>query len=237
MPTTSVGGRSPRRRSRSLAMRAIRAPSRTFFATNLLLFGPRTRSSIGVRLWWNLTENAKHAADPSLQARAALNEVHVSAESGDLERVEAALLRANALAEELDEPYLRWVVSYFRGTIALLRGDLTEAERLAGAALQIGGDAGQPDAVLIYSAQIGEIRLYQGRGEELVELIEKSAEASPAIAAWRAGLAWYYCWLGRTEEAATILEEAARDGFAHLPHNQIRFFALAHYAEAASETL
>jgi hypothetical protein len=59
--------------------------------------------------------------------------------------------------------------------------------------------------------------------------------AHPGIPAWRAGLAQTYCWVGRTAEAAKLLEEAAEDRFAHVPHDEVRSAALALYAEVASE--
>ncbi len=80
------------------------------------------------------------------------------------------------------------------------------------------------------------IRLYQGRGEELIPLVEENAKANPGLPVWQSGLAQLYCWGGRTVEAATIVERAAADRFAHVPHDFIRPTTLAIYADAAALT-
>jgi hypothetical protein len=115
-----------------------------------------------------------------------------------------------------------------------VHGDLAEAETVAEQALQIGTDAAQRDAFMIYGAQLTAIRVFQGRGEEILELMEEAVEANPGIPAWRGGLAQVHGWLGRTRDAGAIVEEAARDGFDHLPWDQARTTALALYADAAS---
>jgi tetratricopeptide (TPR) repeat protein len=120
--------------------------------------------------------------------------------------------------------------------VALLRGYLTEAEQLAGEGLEAGNEGGQPDAFMIYGSQLAVIRLYQGRGEELIPLVEQNAEANPGLPVWQSGLAQLYCWAGRTDEATPIIERAARDRFAHVPHDFIRATTLAIYADAAALT-
>ena len=45
---------------------------------------------------------------------------------------------------------MRWNTTLDGAGLALLRGDLAGAERLAEETLQIGADAGQPDAHMVY---------------------------------------------------------------------------------------
>ena len=47
-------------------------------------------------------------------------------------------------------------------------------------------------------------------------------------------MAWAYCWLGRTEEGAGMVDGAARDRFDHVPWDQTRLTVLALFADAAS---
>jgi hypothetical protein len=75
----------------------------------------------------------------------------------------------------------------------------------------------------------------QGRAGQVVALLEQSAKANALIPAWKAALAWTLCWLGRGEEAAAIVAEAARKRFAHVPWEQTRTAALALYADAAAQ--
>ena len=103
-------------------------------------------------------------------------------------------------------------------------------------AFEIGSGAGQPDAVLVYGAQISLIRRLQGRAGELIEMQEQAVKANPLIPAWRAAVASTLCWLGRTEEAAAIVTDAARDRFEHVSWETTRSAALALYADAAAQT-
>jgi hypothetical protein len=181
-----------------------------------------------------LVETSDQTDDPALRGWAAYCEATVRVESGELEEAEAAAGRLREIAEELGEPNLRWFSRYYDACMALLRGDLASAERLADEAFKIGNDAGQPDAFMIYSGQLVAVPLFQGRVEEVVDMVEDGVEANPRIAVWRAGLAAIYCWLGRTEDGGSIVEDAAKDGFDHLPWDQVRLTTLALYAEAAA---
>jgi class 3 adenylate cyclase len=183
-----------------------------------------------------LIELAGKLGDPALEFWGAYYEIQISGLRGDLARAETAMVRERALAEKLGQPTLRWFTLYMDACLALLRGDLTEAERLAGDGAQAGNEGGQPDAFMIYGSQLAVIRLYQGRGEELIPLVEQNAKANPGLPVWQSGLAQLYCWAGRTAEATPIIERAATDRFAHVPHDFIRATTLAIYADAAALT-
>ena len=112
------------------------------------------------------------------------------------------------MAAELGEqPYMQWVAAFQTAGLRLLRGDLAAGERLAERAFQLGQEAGQPDALLFYGAHMFLLRTFQGRGEEIIALLEQSVQANPAVPALRAGLASSLCWLDRRAEAAVILSE------------------------------
>jgi tetratricopeptide (TPR) repeat protein len=176
------------------------------------------------------------AGDPALEFWATSVKRVAMIESGQLERAEDAGQRMVAISERLGEPTMRWQVAVsVRGGVAVLRGDLVAAERYAEQALQLGSDAGEPDGSLIHGAQIIFLRVLQGRAGEVVALLEQSAKANPLIPAWKAALAWSLCWLGRGDDAAAIVAEAARDRFAHVGWELGRMPALALYADAASQ--
>ena len=182
----------------------------------------------------DLIAKAREVGDPALEFWATDFDGQIKAEYGDLEQGEAQLARARRLADGLGQPTLRWFGLYHSSCVASLRGDLEKVERLAEKALQAGTEAGEPDALLIYGAQLSQIRHYQGRGEEIVEVLEQSVKGAPWLSAWRAALASVSCWIGREVEGAAIVQEAASDGFAHVPWDQVRLTTLALYAEAAS---
>ena len=176
------------------------------------------------------------AGDPALEFWAASAERVVMVESGQLERAENVGQRMVVIAERLGEPTMRWQVAMsVRASVALLRGELAEAERCAEQALALGSDAGEPDRLMIHGAQIIFLRVLQGRAGEVVALLEQSVQANALVPAWNAALAWTLCWLGRGDEAAAIVAEAARDRFEHVPWEQTRTAALALYADAAAQ--
>jgi class 3 adenylate cyclase/tetratricopeptide (TPR) repeat protein len=181
-----------------------------------------------------LLDSAGRAGDPALEFWAANRERDVFMEGGEVQRAETAAQRATAIAEKQGEPTARWIATSSAACQALLRGDLASAERLAEEAMQIGADAGQPDTYMLYAGQLQEIRLYQGRGGELIELLEQSVAANPGIPAWRGALAQILGWTGRTEQSAAVVADAATDGFEHVRWDQIRLSTLAMYAEAAT---
>jgi hypothetical protein len=173
--------------------------------------------------------------DPALHFWMETNAVQVQGESGHLERAKAALERVQLIAEEIGQPTLTWVAAYITAGWELMRGDLAAAEHLVELAFQMGQEAGEPDAVLVYGAQLAYIRIYQGRADEMVAMLEQSVSANPLMAAWKAALGAVHAWLDRRPESAAILEEAVSDHFEHVPPGPASSTALAAYADAAAQ--
>jgi class 3 adenylate cyclase/tetratricopeptide (TPR) repeat protein len=176
---------------------------------------------------------AAEVGDPALQYSAHSFEFHICVERGDLERAKLALEQLQMIAHELDQPTVNWFATFSAAGWELMHGGLVAGERLAERALQIGQEAGQPDAVLAYAAALQQARIYQGRSDEIIEMMERSVSAYPAIAAWRAGLAVTLVYLDRGVEAAKILDQAASDRFEHIAPDPVTSTALALYADAA----
>ena len=177
---------------------------------------------------------ADEAGDPALRFWAANMRMHTDAERFELERMDEGLARERDLADQLGHPALRWYTRFNNACGRLAHGDLSGAEQLAEEAFRIAAEAEQPDAMLVYGSQLSIVRINQGRGGEVVDLLAAAAAEDQAIPALRASVASTYCWLGRLDEAAPIIEEAARDRFDHVPRNQLYTTAIALYAEAAA---
>jgi DNA-binding SARP family transcriptional activator len=180
-----------------------------------------------------LSRCASSLPDPALHFWVHSDGCQVLIERGDFARARAVLERERQIAEELGQPMLKWVATSVRAGWALLHGDLTGAEPLVERSFQIGQEGGQPDAVFFYGGLLAHIRTFQGRGQEIVAMLEQSVSAYPAIAAWKAALAQILGWLGRGAESAAILEDAASDRFEHVSPSPARSTALVLYAEAA----
>ena len=132
---------------------------------------------------------AAEVGDPALRFSAHSFEFHTCVERGDLGRAKLALEQMQLIAHELDQPTMNWFATFNTAGWELMHGDLVAGERLFESAFQIGQEAGQPDAVFAYAAALAQARTYQGRGQEIIAMMEQSVSAYPAIAAWRAGLA------------------------------------------------
>jgi class 3 adenylate cyclase len=205
--------------------------SAAFFA----LWSART---LGLRTAFaeELAALADELGDPALRRAAQNFQLDVCAERGELARAHAALELMQGTAVELGQPYVNWVVAFQTAGLTLVHGDLSTGERLVAHAFQLGQQAEQSDAVTFYGIQIFYVRLFQGRGEEIIAMLEQSVRANPAVPALRAGLASSLCWLGRREEAATILKGAASDRFQHVRPASDELTALLLYADAAFQT-
>ena len=84
----------------------------------------------------------------------------------------------------------RWQHLSHSATMLTLRGDLAGADAAAEAALALGMDTGQPDAMTQYAVQVTVIRVHQGRLHEMVPVIEQAIIDVPALVAYQAALAY-----------------------------------------------
>ena len=176
------------------------------------------------------------AHDPALEFFCAWREIEAVAESGRIDRLVQTADRAYALAERVGEPAMRWLATFTaKGGVPLLLGDLAASEAGALRAFQIGSEAGEPDAVAMFGAQIFQIRMVQGRAAETVEQLEQAVQANPLLPAFNGLLALTLCWLDRRDEAARIVAQAAADRFEHVPHDVARGGALVWFADAAAQ--
>lgn len=180
-----------------------------------------------------LSELARKVGDPALSAWADQSEATLLILTGDVAGFEATVARVLAAVDGLGQPALRWFASYFAAALAFIRGDLDEAERMAGESAQIGTEAGQADAAMIYAVQLSIVRGQQGRAGELLELMRQSVEQNPGLPAWRAALALFYAYTGRLDDAGALVSEAVDDRLAAIPFDQARTSALVNYSEVA----
>ena len=183
-----------------------------------------------------LSRIATALGDPALRFWAYEIEHNVHIEAGDFARAQIAREHKRRIAAELGQPLLEWIDAFSVTAWETMRGDMGLGERMAERAFQIGQEAGQSDAVLVYGGQLAAVRFYEGRAPEVIEMLKQSVEAYPAIAAWRAALAEWLCWLERPEEAAALLAESASDGFEHVIAGPAKLSTLHSYACAAAMT-
>lgn len=120
----------------------------------------------------------------------------------------------STVAEQVGQPVLRFVCMQSKAVAAMVLGRLDDAEAAATEAFAIGSNAGHPDALSIYVAQVASIRLMQGNAEEFIELLTDVTSQNPNVPAYRAGLAAACVSTGRLEQAHDALAPDIADSFA-----------------------
>ncbi|HMJ76803.1 MAG TPA: hypothetical protein VK507_12570 [Iamia sp.] len=129
-------------------------------------------------------------------------------------------------------------VARVMGVMVLIRaGRLDEAEVAADAALRLGLEVGDADALAYYSGQILLIRWLQGRAGEMVRAAADTV-ASPSLAPVNHGftgaLALAAAEAGDTEQAVAALDRLRRAGVAEDPHHSVWMVTMAIAMEAAA---
>ena len=127
------------------------------------------------------------AVAPEARLAARLGQVEDLLELGDRAGADAALAIATDEAASLSHPYWSWAVTSWRALMAIIDGRLADAEQLAFEAVAHQGD--HPEAVAALGVNLVDVRLFQGRPEEMVGLLADAADANPQIPCYRAVLA------------------------------------------------
>src|SRR5439155_13921915 len=155
-------------------------------------------------------------------------------ELGDVAGADCDIAAQGRLADELRQPYYRWQTAWFRGARALMDGRIDDAEALAVEAVQLGQEAEDPDALLIFGVQLSYVRREQGRLEELLSAVASFVDMYPALPAWRAALAVCHAELGHADEARQQYELLTAPGLDAIPDDFGRLVALACLAEVGA---
>ena len=110
---------------------------------------------------------------------------------------------------------VEYVVRSLEVMASLRAGRLADAERLADACYTFGVEVGDADAVGWYGAQLVAIRWLQGRGAELLPVLDGLVH-DPTMAAsndaFLAGVASLQAWAGNVDEAGAAMERIRARG-------------------------
>ena len=143
-------------------------------------------------------------------------------ELGDMPAVINEIETHAQLAEAVRQPQALSDVFAWRATLALMDGQVEEAERLTHEALAIGQRAQSQNAVVDFTVQMVVLRREQWRLDDLRGLesvIRSYAEQFPLVPSWRPMLALIACDLGDHAGAWRILDAIAVNDFTDIPRN------------------
>jgi tetratricopeptide (TPR) repeat protein len=89
---------------------------------------------------------------------------------------------------------------------------------------------------MIYGGTLVANRMVQGRGAEVIALIEQMVVNNPGVAGWEAALGYTYCLIDRHAEGAEVLARAAAERFERIRPDQNQTSGWAMYADIAAQT-
>lgn len=180
------------------------------------------------RLQWasEAHEIAQAIGDTSLALRAHTDRILAMFELGDPAALDIEIPQLGRYAEALGEPRYVWLARHLLALTHSVRGNFTEAERLAQEAYELGSEAGDPQAQVYLSLFLEIMRFYQGRLAEFEPLIRSNIyEGDPATV--RLGIGLIASELDRFSEAEGILRGFTVNGFAALKSDPRAFGIMA----------
>ena len=154
-------------------------------------------------------------------------------ELGDRVGADRAIEHARVLADQLRHPYWSWATTSWRALVAIIDGRLDEAEALAGEALAYQAPAEHPEALAAFGVNLVDIRLFQARAAEMLDLLHGAAEQNPHIPTYRAVLALCCSRSGALESARDAFEQLAARDFV-MPADSNWLLAIAVLADTAA---
>ena len=179
-------------------------------------------------------ELAGRVGDPALIRASASSRRYSAACEGDIDEMDRCFDITKPLVEQLDQPFMVWVESLQRSTRALIAGDADSAERFAGLAFQVGSESGQPDAFIVYGAQMLMVSWWRGSLGDMVPLIEEALADNPRLPFFKGVLAMAHAEGDRPGLAREILALFGETNY-ELPMEVTWLTGMVAYAEAASQ--
>jgi hypothetical protein len=171
--------------------------------------------------------------DLTQQVQARMNGLQPIMESGDRATADRIYAELVALADKTQLPFHLWQTGIVRTAMLLLRAELEAAEASNDAVLELGLATGQPEALGVYGSVLLNLREYQARLDEVVEVIEQAARDLEQIDSLRPALASVWCQIGDLHRAREWYERDARTQFRDLTISMQWLAAMRHAANAA----
>lgn len=155
-------------------------------------------------------------------------------ERGARAEMDRHLDACRARADDLRQPYYRWLGAQLVAMRTLLAGRIDDSERLLEEAHAIGRRSESRNVELGYQALRFWVRREQGRAGELEPLLRAFVERVPGAASWRCALAMLYVELERPADARQHVEVLAAGDFCVLPRNAFWLAAMIMLADACA---
>jgi class 3 adenylate cyclase len=151
--------------------------------------------------------------------------------TGDRDFLDQEVATHHRLAERSRSPAVMFVDGMMRASLAAIEGRYGETEALSMEALGIARRTQDRTNVQTVGATLFPMLRELGRSAELEKPTRRVVEELPTVMVWRAGLALVLCDEGKLDEAASHVEEIARNGFSSVSDDVLQTFTFAQLAE------
>jgi DNA-binding CsgD family transcriptional regulator/tetratricopeptide (TPR) repeat protein len=224
-----------RARTRAIAM-ARRIDDRPGLATVLMgVYWARATTSLAeaLEMLSEARDLAEEMGDVEGQAEATQWRVSALMALGEIVPAREELAIALDMAQNTRQPFMLHVTEHYRSALALLEGQLAEAEAAAEGSREWGQLLVGRDASSVYGIQMFGVRREQGRLAELAPVMRVLAAGDRGGGAWRAGLVAMLAELAMEEQVRSELDRMQAEGLEPLREG-LWLASLTYLADAAS---
>lgn len=166
-----------------------------------------------------------------------LNRLHRAALLLEAGNLAAATFESDGfcrLAEEVQQPQALWIARALHACRLLLDGRLDAVEAIAGDCLQTGQRVRDHNALQTFGVHLALLRIEQGRGSELLDVLRNYAASYPRTVAWRAVYAFALCRSGQLAACREQYESTKANGFV-FPEDLVWQLSMAWFSELCAE--
>jgi eukaryotic-like serine/threonine-protein kinase len=152
---------------------------------------------------------------------------------GNMNAVRRGMDAYASLSEQTRQSFHLWNVLVNRVCVALFEGRFEEVDAVSNQALQL--ESQSRYGTLYFGAHRLLLSWLRGRPEEMVALLDASAEAFPLIGTtFQCVRSRIYCELARTDEARSLFDDFATKDFVNIPRDELWLFNVAVLAETSA---
>lgn len=154
-----------------------------------------------------MVETADRSGDPALRCMARLHAAGDHLTVGNLDAVHRWLSEGQAVAQDEAAPVFQWTLQTASVQRLIYAGDLDAARSANAAAIELGQNLQEPDALAWWGAIEAGLAWVDGTYSALADVFEAFADQYPAAASWRAAHIVALAEGGRADEARAVLED------------------------------
>jgi len=198
------------------------------------LWAPQ-RLSERIEVLAELGRSAGRSTEQGLSDLHRILEIALKLELGEIAELDQKIDSFTRLAQANRDPHALWYADLFQLVRATMDGQRRHAEQHALAVLEQGQRIRDVNALQAFSAHLVLRSWEDARAETVIEKVAEMTDAFPALAGWRAALAFTYLELERRADARREFERLAIHDFTDIRWNEAGAVAFCLLAEVCAQ--